>query len=232
MFKPSSTKSFMTAKEKANLIPVSAIVNLDDSEGHGTHWVAFVDDPRLPFIDYFDSFGQPPPQELITFFAKLGKPFLYNSSQLQEIKSDYCGYYVAYYIAQRAKGLSPQEVLYSMTQHPSKANEQLVSSYKFPSRGPAPYDPALGGMGKGGDIEAVDMHIGPANDGVAENWGKVLNAPAAWKKLMAAEEKARKKRYYQSTKKDNVRRQKNSKAHQKALQARIRLMKRMGQPVY
>jgi len=43
----------------------SLIVNMDDSTGNGTHWTSlFVTD-----IDsyYFDSFGLPPPKEVISY---------------------------------------------------------------------------------------------------------------------------------------------------------------------
>lgn len=38
------------------------LINLDDEDGEGTHWVScFVDDEK---IIYFDSYGVPPPDEL------------------------------------------------------------------------------------------------------------------------------------------------------------------------
>ena len=41
------------------------IVNLDSVEGAGTHWVAY--DARPDRLLYFDSYGLPPPAELIHY---------------------------------------------------------------------------------------------------------------------------------------------------------------------
>ena len=35
----------------------SGIVNLDNSRGAGTHWVANYHDTKQPFTEYMDSFG-------------------------------------------------------------------------------------------------------------------------------------------------------------------------------
>jgi len=107
----------------------SAIINLDDSQGTGTHWVAIVNDPKQTFIEYFDSYGMPPPLEALELFRRHKRKPLFQDAQLQQTKSDYCGYFCAYYIAERAKGKSPHQVVYSLTQKPSQQNEQMVSNY-------------------------------------------------------------------------------------------------------
>ena len=43
----------------------TGIINLDNSDGPGTHWVAYVIDPRG--IVYFDSYGLPPPREFMRY---------------------------------------------------------------------------------------------------------------------------------------------------------------------
>lgn len=70
------------------------ICNLDKKTGSGTHWTAFyaIDD----YILYFDSFGLPPPKEIVKFCKK--KTIIYNSQQIQDINSDACGYYCILFI--------------------------------------------------------------------------------------------------------------------------------------
>ena len=48
------------------------IVNLDSAEGAGTHWVAY--DARPGRLLYFDSYGLPPPAELIHYLRARGRP--------------------------------------------------------------------------------------------------------------------------------------------------------------
>lgn len=44
----------------------SAIINLDSSNGSGTHWVAYVEDGNS--VEYFDSFGNlKPSKELVSY---------------------------------------------------------------------------------------------------------------------------------------------------------------------
>ena len=45
----------------------SMFINLNDSIGQGTHWVCFVKKGKN--INYFDSFGVKPPNELLDYFA-------------------------------------------------------------------------------------------------------------------------------------------------------------------
>jgi len=63
----------------------SMIINLDDSIGQGTHWVCFLKKDRV--INYFDSFGVKPPNELLDYFA----------SQNQKPKASYLENFDVYY---------------------------------------------------------------------------------------------------------------------------------------
>ena len=63
----------------------SMIINLDDSIGQGTHWVCFLKKDTV--INYFDSFGVKPPNELLDYFA----------SQNQKPKASYLENFDVYY---------------------------------------------------------------------------------------------------------------------------------------
>lgn len=64
------------------------IVNLDSSNGPGTHWVAYYKNKMD--VNYFDSFGNlKPPKELIVY---LGKNISYNYTQYQTYDSVICGH--------------------------------------------------------------------------------------------------------------------------------------------
>lgn len=67
----------------------SGIVNLDDSTGSGTHWVAYR--KRGPIVEYFDSYGNlRPPKELVNFFR--GSKINYNYERRQKFNSVNCGH--------------------------------------------------------------------------------------------------------------------------------------------
>lgn len=67
----------------------SAVVNMDDSEGPGTHWVAYV--KRGKSVLYFDSFGDlPPGSELARYFK--GCDIKYNYDRLQNFGTYECGH--------------------------------------------------------------------------------------------------------------------------------------------
>lgn len=68
----------------------SAIVNLDDSRGRGTHWVAYVKNNSND-VTYFDSFGNlKPPLELMKYLG-VGS-VKYNYEQHQNYDTVVCGH--------------------------------------------------------------------------------------------------------------------------------------------
>lgn len=68
------------------------IINLDSTEGKGTHWVCY--SKNKDKIYYFDSFGLDPPLELQKYL-KNGKDRRIELStfQIQEFGTHHCGYY-------------------------------------------------------------------------------------------------------------------------------------------
>ena len=64
-----------------------AIVNLDDSDGPGTHWVCYWIDPDVSY--YFDSFGLSMPDELHDY---LKRPTLINTFEIQDRNDVICGH--------------------------------------------------------------------------------------------------------------------------------------------
>jgi len=62
-------------------------MNLDDSSGNGTHWVAWLKRGKDKW--YFDSFGWPPPTELNKYFD--GDVF-YPIEQVQPRQEVFCGH--------------------------------------------------------------------------------------------------------------------------------------------
>lgn len=68
----------------------SGIVNLDDADGPGTHWVAYA--KRGSHIIYFDSFGNlRPPKELVRYLGPNTTKIQYNRTSYQNYNQSICG---------------------------------------------------------------------------------------------------------------------------------------------
>jgi hypothetical protein len=91
--------------------PKFYILNLDKSTGPGTHWVLLYN-VRPSHVIYFDSFGMPPPRIVNKYMNQTGKRIVINKVNLQNIKSNCCGWYCLY-VATNLRA-SPRESLQSI----------------------------------------------------------------------------------------------------------------------
>ena len=85
------------------------ILNLDDSDGRGTHWVSWYKKGNLKI--HFDSYGLPPPVELINY---LKSPVYYNSERVQPDGAVICGHLCLYILKRLSDGFNFQEVINSL----------------------------------------------------------------------------------------------------------------------
>ena len=76
----------------------SAVVNLDDKDGPGSHWIAYRKDGED--VTYFDSFGNlKPPKDLINY---LGLDVVeYNYKNYQKYDSFKCGHLCLKFLANK-----------------------------------------------------------------------------------------------------------------------------------
>jgi hypothetical protein len=86
-----------------------AILNLDDSSGSGTHWVAWIKKRTEKY--YFDGYGLPPPDELLKY---LHSPVYYNSERIQPDNEVFCGHLCLYVLKMVGDGMNFQEVINSL----------------------------------------------------------------------------------------------------------------------
>ena len=83
------------------------ILNLDDSNGEGKHWVNFLKNGNDKI--YFDSYGLPPPTELLKY---LKSPVYYNSERIQPDGEVFCGHLCLYVLKKTCNdGCNFQEVV-------------------------------------------------------------------------------------------------------------------------
>jgi hypothetical protein len=67
------------------------ILNTGDSSTGGFHWICWLKDGDEKIT--FDSYGLPPPTELVSY---LGKPVKYNTERLQYGDTTFCGHLCLY----------------------------------------------------------------------------------------------------------------------------------------
>ena len=82
------------------------ILNLDSSDGNGTHWVAWFKKNNKKY--YFDSYGLQPPSELINY---LKSPIFYNTEQVQQADQVFCGHLCLYILKEMGSGRGLQEII-------------------------------------------------------------------------------------------------------------------------
>lgn len=70
----------------------SCIINLDPEYSiGGTHWVAFKKSKVAPIAYYKDSFGAPPPQDIVDVVNSHGIGLIYGNRINQKMSEDNCG---------------------------------------------------------------------------------------------------------------------------------------------
>ena len=81
----------------------TGIVNLENSEGPGTHWICYKKLDRI--IYYFDSYGNmPPPKELQRYF-RTAKQVFYNYNREQPDNTIICGHLCLDFLARSVSQL-------------------------------------------------------------------------------------------------------------------------------
>ena len=94
---------------------------------NGSHWVTtYVKDN---IINYFDSFGMPPFQELVNHSKRKNLTLLHQNNQIQNIKTTTCGYFCLYFLNEMNKGNSYFDLLKVFNIHDTMKNERFIKHY-------------------------------------------------------------------------------------------------------
>ena len=103
------------------------IYNLEPSYMSGSHWVAtFVKDGR---INYFDSFGLPPFQEIVNHAEKKNLTLIHQNNQIQDLGTTTCGYFCLYFLNEMNKGSSYFDLLQVFDVNDTMKNEKIIERY-------------------------------------------------------------------------------------------------------
>lgn len=83
------------------------ILNFDHSSNNGTHWVCLFIKKGIPI--YFDSFGFPPPLEVIKYCKTQNTNF--NTFKIQGNNQVICGHYCIYVLYRLSNGYEYYDIL-------------------------------------------------------------------------------------------------------------------------
>lgn len=93
--------------------PAALIVNLDESDSPGSHWIALLF-TKGKKCEYFDSYGRKPNNCILKYIAKHVKSYIYNNVCVQNLWTISCGQMCLYYLVWRCRGIPYSEIIKSM----------------------------------------------------------------------------------------------------------------------
>ena len=100
------------------------VVNLDNSDSKGSHWVAVEIDNTKKESYYFDSYGIIPIfADMFYALLNVSGRFQYNMTPLQSIDTIVCGHYCVLYCLLRARGYAFNDVI-TILRHNSLTEDQ------------------------------------------------------------------------------------------------------------
>jgi len=111
----------------------SYIINLDDADGPGTHWVCVC--KRDKKYVYFCSYGSMPPDELVNHLKRTGHKkgshdLVYQTNALQSSRSTACGYYCLKFIYDYTRARKTlYDCVYGDYGFDERANEKVISDW-------------------------------------------------------------------------------------------------------
>lgn len=101
------------------------VINLDRSDGKGTHWTCMKIIGRQAF--YFDSYGIAPPQEIVERVRENKKKGIYITNEIQCLESHACGWYAISFL-KRMETESIHEILVDFSDD-CKENEKVLQKW-------------------------------------------------------------------------------------------------------
>ena len=101
------------------------IINMQDAGGMGTHWVAVIN--TKPTCIYFDSFGLHPPQDILNFMRGSNKECVMSDVEIQNMKSESCGYYCMAVIDMVQSGIPFVDIVLDKFSFDTLDNERVLS---------------------------------------------------------------------------------------------------------
>ena len=78
----------------------------------GTHWTCYFNDSKYSFVEFDDSFGIQPENEIVNYLKTSNKTIAYYSTQVQNFNDAKFGHLGVDYIKRRFKGIDTQNFFF------------------------------------------------------------------------------------------------------------------------
>jgi hypothetical protein len=112
---------------KKAVYPSAYVINTDNSNGPGEHWLAVYYDSS-GYCTFFDSFARSPNDfHLDEFLNKTSNGWEQNTMRLQDINSVTCGYYCVYFVLLMSRGLQLEDILALFEEENFVVNDLKIS---------------------------------------------------------------------------------------------------------
>ena len=105
--------------------PCCFVANTDKAGQIGEHWVSFFV-KNSKSIEYFDSLGEPPNNDISKYLSKFKKIKL-NKYQIQQPMADSCGHYCIYFIVNKCVGVKFNTII--KTLYKTRAMSDLLVKF-------------------------------------------------------------------------------------------------------
>ena len=93
----------------------------------GSHWVStYIENGK---INYFDSFGLPPFQEIVNHAKEKNLTLIHQNNQIQSLNTTTCGYFCLYFLNEMNRGVSYFNLLQVFDIHDTTENERFIEKY-------------------------------------------------------------------------------------------------------
>ena len=102
------------------------IYNLEPAYMKESHWTSTY--VKNNVINYFDSFGLPPFQELVDHAKRKNLTLLHQNQQLQNLYSSVCGYFCLYFLNEMHNGTDYFDLLKPFRKD-TKYNDNFIEKY-------------------------------------------------------------------------------------------------------
>ena len=127
-------KSYLGTVAHDTIIPIpknknsSQTINLHKSHQRGSHFVCYFNDVKKDHINYFDSYGVMPSDDIQRTLRKTGKKIIYSTHLIQNNTSNRCGFYCYAFIEYLECGGSMIDFI-NLFKHKGSNNDAILMRF-------------------------------------------------------------------------------------------------------
>lgn len=107
----------------------TCIINADDENRGGTHWVCAFSGPEQHYTIFFDPFGAAIDERIRKYLKQGEKDVIALTTQAQHLHASSCGYWCIYFLYSMSMGMTPANFLARLDPTDQQKNEKLLEIF-------------------------------------------------------------------------------------------------------